>query len=150
MGVLDRACVIFAACAVLAPAAHVLEMPNKFRLDGPLWLAVQKTLYNGWGPFIGAPTEIGSLVLCLVLSWRAEDRRARRLWLLAACAYGAMLAAFFALNAPVNAALVAWQPDTLPADWASYRARWELGHGLAALFSALGLLLVLRAYRRPD
>ena len=56
---------LVAAGACLAPLAHVMELPNKRRLDGPLWLAVQQHLYNGWGPVIGAPTEIGGLIISL-------------------------------------------------------------------------------------
>ena len=55
-----------------------------------------------------------------------------------------MMAVFFALNAPVNAALASWTPATLPADWANYRLRWESGHAMAALFSIISLMAVLR------
>ena len=64
---LRRFALLIACLACLAPIAHLLELPNKFHLDGPIWLAVQQQLYSGWGPFIGAPTEIGGLVLSLVL-----------------------------------------------------------------------------------
>lgn len=53
-----------------------------------------------------------------------------------------MLGAFFAFNAPVNAALAQWSAPTLPADWPSYRLRWELGH-------ALGCVLALVAFGAP-
>ncbi|HTI83528.1 MAG TPA: hypothetical protein VL614_23990 [Acetobacteraceae bacterium] len=128
--------VAFLAC--LAPMAHLLEMPNKLRLDGPLWLAVQQHLYNGWGPFIGAPTEIGGLLISLILL-AASRGRARMLVGLAAAAYGGMLLSFFLLNAPVNAAVNGWTPATLPVDWAGYRWRWEIGHALSAVFALLGL-----------
>jgi hypothetical protein len=49
---------LLAAVAVTAPIAHVLELPNKLALDGPLWLAVQQLLYRGWGLVFG-PVEIG-------------------------------------------------------------------------------------------
>lgn len=128
--------VAFLAC--LAPIAHVLEMPNKLRLDGPLWLAVQQHLYAGWGPIIGAPTELGGLLISVVLC--AIGRRRERLLIgLAAAAYVGMLLCFFLLNAPVNAAMDGWTPATLPADWTGYRWRWEIGHALAALFALLGL-----------
>ena len=39
-----------AILAVLAPLAHVLELPNKLSLDANLWLVVQQHLYGGWGP----------------------------------------------------------------------------------------------------
>jgi hypothetical protein len=88
----------------------------------------------------GAPTEIGGLIINLVLLV-ANRRRARpaRLFGLAAVAYVCMLLSFFLLNAPVNEAVNGWTPDVLPADWASYRLRWEIGHALAALFALLGL-----------
>lgn len=54
--------------AMLAPIAHVLELPNKFALDGRLWLSVQQTLYRGWGPFLGGPAEIGALATSLILA----------------------------------------------------------------------------------
>lgn len=128
--------VAFLAC--LAPIAHVLEMPNKLRLDGPLWLAVQQHLYAGWGPIIGAPTELGGLLISVVLC-AIGRRRERLLFGLAAAAYVGMLLCFFLLNAPVNAAMDGWTPATLPADWTGYRWRWEIGHALAALFALLGL-----------
>ncbi len=128
--------VAFLAC--LAPMAHVLEMPNKVRLDGPLWLAVQQHLYAGWGPFIGAPTELGGLIISLILLATSRGR-ARMLIGLAVAAYIGMLLSFFLLNAPVNAAVNGWTPATLPADWAGYRWRWEIGHALAAVFARFGL-----------
>lgn len=136
---------VIAVAALLAPAAHVLEMPNKLRLDGPLWLAVQQSLYRGWGPFVGAPTEIGGFVLSLVCFAFAGSRRARALWLAAGACYLVMLLAFFMFNGPVNAAIDSWTAATLPTDWASYRARWETGHAIAFVFAAGALIFVFSA-----
>jgi hypothetical protein len=132
----------FSAC--LAPMAHVLELPNKVRLDGSLWLAVQQHLYAGWGPLIGAPTEIGGLIISLILL-AANRRHARRavLFGLAGAAYGAMLLSFFLLNAPVNGAVNTWTAATLPTDWTNYRLRWEIGHAVAALFALLAFVATL-------
>jgi len=136
---------IVAILALLAPAAHVLELPNKLRLDGPLWLAVQQSLYAGWGPFIGAPTEIGGLVLSLICFASAPTRRARALWIAAAACYGVMLIAFFVFNGPVNAAIASWTAATLPADWPTYRVKWEAGHAIAFVFAAGALMFVTGA-----
>lgn len=136
---------IVAILALLAPAAHVLELPNKLRLDGPLWLAVQQSLYAGWGPFIGAPTEIGGLVLSLICFASASTRRARALWIAAAACYGVMLIAFFVFNGPVNAAIASWTAATLPADWPAYRVKWEAGHAIAFVFAAGALMFVMGA-----
>jgi hypothetical protein len=52
---------VLAAAAVLAPMAHVLELPSKLILDGPLWVTVQQHLYRGWGPVFGGPIEVAAL-----------------------------------------------------------------------------------------
>ncbi len=138
---------VVAVLALLAPAAHVLEMPNKMRLDGPLWLAVQQSLYRGWGPLVGAPTEIGGLVLALACLATAPSRRSAALWLAAAACYGVMLIAFFAFNAPVNAAVDGWTAATLPADWPTWRATWETGHAIGFVFAAGALIFVYSAHK---
>lgn len=134
-----------AAVTLAALAAHVLELPNKFSLDGPLWLAVQQNLYRGWGAFVG-PFEVTAIVATWVLSFLVRRRRpVLRLTLLAALLLSAALAAFFALNAPVNAAFAAWTPATLPPDWPGYRLRWETGHALSFVFVLIAFIALLRA-----
>ncbi|HVY15235.1 MAG TPA: hypothetical protein VHB27_08410 [Rhodopila sp.] len=125
--------IAIAIAALLAPAAHVLEMANKLRMEGALWLQVQQQLYRGWGPFIGAPTEIAGVAvnafLCLN---RSHDMAARRMWGVAACLYVAMIAVFFVFNSPVNAALSTWASATLPRNWGEFRWQWETGAAISA------------------
>jgi hypothetical protein len=138
--------VVVAIAALLAPAAHVLEMPNKLHMEGALWLEVQQQLYRGWGPFIGAPTEIGGVLVNALLAFDpSSGARQRRLRGLAVCIYLTMILVFFVFNAPVNAAVSGWTVTTLPADWADFRWKWELGHALAALLALAALPLVLKA-----
>jgi hypothetical protein len=145
MSGIRKANLMLALLAGAAPIAHVLELPNKLALDGPLWLAVQQHLYRGWGPWLGAPVEIGALATALVLAFeRRNRRRTLRLTLLAVGAYAGMLAAFLLFNAPVNAAVNGWTAATLPANWADYRLKWEAGHAIAALLSLIGLYATLR------
>jgi len=137
---------ILAILAAMPPLAHVLELPNKLALDGELWLAVQQNLYRGWGPFLGAPAEIGALATTLtLLVVRRANGGTQLLRVIAAMAYAAMLVAFFVFNAPVNEALNGWTSATLPSDWATYRLRWEAGHALAALMSVVALVALVRA-----
>jgi len=142
---LRLASLILAALALSAPAAHVLESPNKLALNGPLWLAVQQHLYRGWGAVFG-PVEILALAAALVLAvQRRGDLAGFAPTLVAALAYAAMIAVFFAFNNPVNQALNGWTADSLPADWPNYRMRWELGHALSALAALIALLALIRA-----
>ena len=132
---------LLAALAVLAPMAHLLELPNKLSLDAPLWLAVQQHLYRGWGPVIGAPTECGALLTSVLLVLARRRRPALlRPTAIACVGYAGMLVAFFTLNAPVNAAVASATLATLPPDWTRWRAHWEAGHAAAAAFSIVSLL----------
>ncbi len=142
---------LLAAVAVIAPAAHVLELPNKLALEGPLWLQVQQSLYRGWGPYLGGPAEIGALATtAALLSPRHVRAGTRPLLTVALACYAAMLGVFFAFNAPVNKMIDRWVPDALPGDWADYRLRWEEGHAIAAALAITALVFVIRAALREE
>jgi hypothetical protein len=144
---LARANLAFAVLASLAPLAHLLELPNKLTLNGPIWLAVQQHLYRGWGPFLGGPAEIGALITTLgLLAIHWHDRRIRRFLLVAAIVYAGMIAVFFVFNNPVNQAVNTWTATTLPANWSRYRLRWETGHAIAAGLAMIGLIVVGRSH----
>jgi len=133
------------AVTLSALAAHVLELPNKFSLNGPLWLAVQQNLYRGWGAFVG-PFEVTAIVSTWLLLYLVrENRTVFGLTLLASFLLSAALAVFFVLNAPVNAAFASWTPMTLPPDWPSYRLRWETGHAASFAFVLIAFVALLRA-----
>ena len=145
---LSKVNLAFAVLVSWAPLAHLLELPNKLALDGPLWLAVQQHLYRGWGLILGGPAEIGALITTLwLLGIRLHDHRTRPYLLRAGFVYAAMIAVFFIFNNPVNHALNGWTAETLPSNWAQYRLRWETGHAIAAVLAVLGIILVGRSCR---
>src|SRR5262245_3371609 len=87
-----------------ALTAHIAELPNKFLMDGPLWLAVQQRLYHGWGP-VTAPFEIGAILLAWVLVIRGRHVRPMlHLALATAILFALCLPVFFLMNQPVNIA----------------------------------------------
>jgi hypothetical protein len=137
----------FAILAALPPIAHGLEMPNKLALDASLWLAVQQHLYRGSGPFYGGPVEIIAFATTMtLLVARRRDPAPMRFTLVAALAYAGMIVTFFLFNQPVNAALNAWTPSSMPPDRESYRLRWETGHALAAILSIVAIVSLVRAW----
>ena len=143
MAVLRTVNLFLAFIATTAPLAHVLELPSKLTLDGPLWLAIQQHLYRGWGTVFG-PVEIAVLVLSgvlLISTWRTSVRSR---YAVAFVCYAGMIAVFFLFNAPVNEALSGWTATTWPADWDAYRLRWEVGHALAATLSVIAFVTLLR------
>jgi hypothetical protein len=115
--------------------SHVLEYPGKVKLTGPEWLTVQHNIYSMFG-VVGAIIEVTAIVTTWILfaqirSWKL----ARVLTLLAALCSTAALGVWFGWVDPVNTALNAWTPETLPDNWMSFRDRWEAGHAVsAALF----------------
>jgi hypothetical protein len=136
-----------AVLVVLAPMAHVLELPNKLTLDAELWLAVKHHLYRGWGPFLGGPTEIGALLTSVWLAClRRRSSTVLATTVLASAGYAGMLIVFFLLNQPVNVAVASWSLASLPPDWMAYRARWEAGHAIAAVLSVMCLAALVWAY----
>jgi hypothetical protein len=115
-----------------------MEIPGKLRLEGATWLAVQHNLYVGFGT-VGAAIEVAAIVLAWILVVMVRRRRPALWWTLgAAVCVTAGLVEWFLLVAPMNAALSAWTPETLPADWTRYRDQWEIGHAIHALLFALG------------
>ena len=133
------------AVTLTALGTHVLELPNKLALKGPLWLAVQQNLYRGWGPFIG-PFEVTAILASWILLYLTGKRRPIfGPTLIAACLLTGALVVFFVLNAPVNAAFASWTPATLPSDWSNYRLRWELGHAISYVLVLVALVALLRA-----
>jgi hypothetical protein len=133
-----------AGVAATAAAAHVLELPNKMTLDGPLWLAVQQSLYRGWGPVLG-PVEVAGAAAAWTLAWWVRERRAAfALALGAAICQTVALVAFFLVVQPVNDAFAAWTPATLPDDWRAHRLRWESGHAMRFVFLLSAFVAQLR------
>ena len=128
--------------------AHALQMPVKLSYDAPQWLRLQHTLYRYYGS-VGAAAEIGALVGALGLTWlvRGEQPGMALAAIGAACLAVAFFAVWiFATNA-VNEQTAQWTQESIPADWARWRSRWEWSHALrfvlhlAAFAALLGALL---------
>ena len=52
--------------------------------------------------------------------------------------FGLAIALWWVLIYPVNVELAKWVNGTVPADWTSYRARWEWGHAAISLVELAG------------
>jgi hypothetical protein len=74
VGVIRRINGICLAVDLSALAAHVLALPNKLRLDGPLWLAVQQELRWELGHAGRALLAVAALGCLLSAARRDRDR----------------------------------------------------------------------------
>lgn len=108
---------------------HALEMPPKMQYDGALYVTIQKTLYQYFGPPVGAFLEIGALFTSLVLVFLVCKRGQAFFWTLTGWFCLAIaLAGYFIFTEPVNVIIEQATAATVPADFARLRAQWEYSH----------------------
>jgi hypothetical protein len=130
--------------ALLGPAAHVLEMPGKWRLTPEQWLATQQNLYPAFA-VAGALGYLGAPLACALLARAVRGTsEARAAWIAAGLVMAALIV-WATVVAPVNGRIAAATPGTLDGEWMSWRARWDAGHAIGALLVAVALVLLLRA-----
>jgi hypothetical protein len=127
---------------------HVLEMPVKMQADGQLWTTLQHTLYRYFA-ILGGTVEVGAILAAALLSYRVRGRsRAFRLSVVGAVGLAASFAVWLGFVNPVNRQTAAWTVDSIPGNWAAWRAQWEYGHAVrfalhVIAFSALTLSVLV-------
>ena len=136
--------IIFTALSAGLSFAHLLELPPRvYYFDAKLWVeTTTRGLYALFGT-VGAVTEIGSILIAVVLALLLRGRGTTFYLALA----GAILLAlafvlWVAFVAPVNAELAKWTADSFPADWARYRDQWEYTHATNAVIKIVALSLL--------
>jgi hypothetical protein len=135
---------LLVAALSLGPSfAHVLEAFPRLTVWSPeLWR--ETTVFNRqfeWFAIIGAPLDVGVIIILAILTWLLRrQRRPFRLALAATVLYAAALATWFAWVAPANAILATWTHGPVPDDFAAVRDRWETGHMMVAAWKFVGLI----------
>lgn len=123
--------------------SHLLQWKRKAELPGKVFVRVQKTLYNDYGP-IGAIMEPGELLSTLATLALLPKRRTPAL--LTSVALLTVLAKFpvWALFIrPINEQMRGWIEDSFPPNWEELRDRWHLLHLLRFVLSAAGTSALL-------
>ena len=140
----------FLSLLLTAPAAgvvvsHVMSRAGKITLPGPLFIAVQNTLYRSWGKKVGA-VEIGAFLSTLTVTVLARGKGPIFALSLASllCLVGMMLLWAVFIN-PINVRVRASTSECLPADWALLRDRWHRLHAIRAIFAIMGLSSLISA-----
>ena len=134
---------MFVALSMAMAFSHLLQMQPRMSFDAELWRNTQ-TMYQFFGPPVGAVIEIGAVVFCVLLTLVVLRRRPAFQWTLlcALCMIAALGAWWFFVN-PVNQAMVNWTATTMPADWQWFRAQWEYTHAVRAVLQILGFSALL-------
>ena len=150
---MSRAATTWSFLAVLVMAvslgpsfAHVLEAPPRLTAWPPeLWR--EATVFHGqfaWFALVGAPLDVGSILLGAAMAVVLRHRRpAFGLVLAATVCYAVSLATWLAVVAPMNAVLAQWEPGPVPETFEAVRNRWEAGHIAITAIKFAGLCCVI-------
>jgi hypothetical protein len=131
-------CIYLTAITLSLTFSHLLEMPRKLRYDQNLYMAVQHTLYPYFA-WVGAPAEVGAVVLLAGLCFLVRGRKPSFVLTLAATiCVAAGLGIWFAMVAPANAEMAQWTTVPLPDSWMDTRRHWETGHAISAVLDLVG------------
>lgn len=138
--------VIVTGLAVIAPAAHLFELPGKIQMPAQDYFVVQR-IYLGWwmvGLFLPAALTL-NIVLALTV-------RADRMALVLACIAAALivlnLAIFMIWTQPVNTVTNNW--SVRPENWQALRTQWEYSHAVNAGVTFLAFCAATLAALRPS
>ena len=120
---------------------HLMQLPSRLGWDQYLWVGstVQGGLYALFGS-VGAVIFVATVIALALLAYlvREHGRAGFKLAAAAAALFAFALVLWWVLIYPVNVELAKWVDGPVPADWTSYRARWEWGHAIISLVELLG------------
>ena len=137
--------VIVTGLAVIAPAAHLFELPGKIQMSAQDYFVVQR-IYLGWwmvGLFLPA-----ALILNLALAFVVRtDRTALVLACVAAALIVLNLAIFVVWTQPVNSVTNNWSAQL--ENWQALRTQWEYSHAVNAGVTLLAFCAATLAALRP-
>ena len=129
---------MFTALSMAMAFSHLLQMRPRMSYDAVLWRATQ-TMYQLYGPPIGAIIETGAWISALVLLYLVRNRRPAFRWTMlgAACFLVAQIAWWIYIF-PVNKVMVDWTAQSMPPNWTEFRFQWESTHAVRAILQIAG------------
>jgi hypothetical protein len=135
------AAIIFTVLALVPGGAHLLELPNKLKLDDQSYMIVQR-IYSGWA--LAGVVLAGAIISNL---WLAVRSRPQALPFAFACASAALLVitliTFFIWVFPANQATEQW--TSAPENLAQLRSQWERTHAINAILTLFAVIATVLA-----
>jgi hypothetical protein len=136
--------VIVTGLSLIAPAAHLFELPNKIGLPQAEYFVVQQ-IYSGWW-IVGLLLPLAFLANAgNAISMRA-DKAAMMLSIAAAVLIALNLIIFVIFTQPANAATQNWTVQ--PENWETLRTQWEYSHAVNAAVNFLAFCCAAGASTR--
>ncbi|MBD0331154.1 MAG: DUF1772 domain-containing protein [Chitinophagaceae bacterium] len=131
--------ILFALVTLSALLAHLLEMPEKLKMNNESYQIVQ-SIYRGWA-WLGI-FELGAIVLTgtwAVFRWKSRQHFPHII--IAFACFVLSILIFFLYTYPTNAATNNW--TTLPDNWEQLKYKWEFSHAGRAISNLTGLSLLV-------
>ena len=135
--------IIVTGLALVAPMAHLYELPRKIALSQERYFVVQE-IYQGWF-LVGFLLPL-ALIANLVLAF-ASNGGARAFAAAAAALIAANLIIFMIWTQPVNHVTSNWTIQT--ENWQMLRRQWEYSHAVNAGVTFLAFVAVTIAALKP-
>jgi ABC-type nickel/cobalt efflux system permease component RcnA len=120
--------IIVTGLAVIAPAAHLFELPGKMHMSADDYFIVQRIYLGWWMVGLFLPTAF-VIDLALAVAVR-RDTQAFWLAIAAAALIAVNLAIFVVWTRPANVATENWA--VRPENWETLRQQWEYSHAVNA------------------
>ena len=137
--------IIVTGLAVIAPAAHLFELPGKIHMSAEDYFVVQR-IYLGW--WVAGLLLPAALILNLVLAFVARgDDLAFAFALSAAALIVLNLVIFLIWTQPANTITSNWA--VRPENWQALRQQWEYSHAVNAWVTFLAFCASTFAALRP-
>lgn len=129
--------VVVTGLALIAPGAHLYELPLKLALSKSDYFIVQG-IYNGWW-LVGLLLPLALLANLLQAFFARQDTAGRMLALAAAACIIVNLIIFYFYTQPANAVTSNWTLQ--PENWEALRRQWEFSHAVNAAVTFLAFCL---------
>lgn len=135
---------LLVALGLIMGGAHVLELAPKMAYTGPMYAAVNSTLYPYFGT-VGALLTIAGILSAGILTYLVREHPSFRLTFSGTAFLALSLLLWILLVQPVNAEwanAMQTSPQTVPEIYLQLRSRWEYGHVFAFLAWLIGVCLL--------
>jgi hypothetical protein len=120
--------IVVTGLALIAPAAHLFELPGKIHMSGDDYFVVQR-IYLGWW-MVGLLLPAAFLANLALAAVVRHDTPAFLFAIAAAALVAVNLAIFIVWTQPVNTITENWA--VRPENWQALRQQWEYSHAVNA------------------
>jgi hypothetical protein len=127
------ACLEFGFFLFVRP--NIRQLPDRYRAE------VEQRFLRTFNRVMPILTGLSVILILLYALGLKENNTANQMVWGAVFCFSAAGASTIWLNQPIEQEIAGWNPEQLPPEWKSLRARWAIAQGLRASLQLLGFIL---------